>query len=107
MEKDVIFEVTKDHLETGMRNIPVGYCATSFIDAKKGLFYVGRPLADLISWSPVKVIYLLLYGIEATDKELKNFEQDLISRSNLSPDFVKAVERLPQQADPLELLFCK
>lgn len=55
MSKDVIFEITKDHLETGMRNIPVGYCASSYMDSNKGLFYSGLPIKELESFLLVKV----------------------------------------------------
>ena len=56
---EVIFEVTKDHLETGMRGYPVGYCQTSTVDPVKGLFYSGIPIPQLIDWTPEKVIFLL------------------------------------------------
>lgn len=46
----VLFEITEDHLETGLRGVPVGYCPTSFVDPIKGLFYRGRlSLSSLIT----------------------------------------------------------
>ena len=35
---DVLMEITKEHLETGMRGFPVGYCTTSHVDPLKGYF---------------------------------------------------------------------
>ena len=41
--KEVLFEVTKDHLDTGLRGIPVGTCRTSFVDPKKGVHIAATP----------------------------------------------------------------
>ena len=35
---EVLFEITKDNLETGLRGYPVGYCTTSTVDPLKGYF---------------------------------------------------------------------
>ena len=59
---DVLFEITKDQLETGLRGVPVGYCTTSTVDPMKGLFYAGRPVTELSAWRPEEVIYLIMFG---------------------------------------------
>ena len=58
----VLFEITEDQLETGMRGFPVGYCPTSFVDPIKGLFYRGQAVSGLANRSSEQVIYLLYYG---------------------------------------------
>ena len=35
---DILFQITEQNLETGLRGYPCGYCTTSFVDAQKGLF---------------------------------------------------------------------
>jgi len=85
---EVLFEVTKDQLERGMRGFPVGYCTTSSVDPEKGLFYVGRPVSELSSWNPENVIYLLYHGEEGTPEQVKNFAEELMKRSECSPEVI-------------------
>ena len=73
----VLFEVTEDHLETGLRGYPVGYCTTSFVDPEKGLFYRGKSASELSGHSPEQIIYLLMNGKEASESELNDFTQQL------------------------------
>lgn len=75
--QDVLFQITKDQIETGLRGVPVGYCTTSYVDAQKGLFYIGKPVAELASWEPRQVIYLLYHGREGSAKEIAAFFNDL------------------------------
>jgi len=101
---EVLFEVTKDNLETGLRGVPVGYCTTSFVDPQKGLFYVGMPLSELAAWPPEEVIYLIYFGKKASGAELKSFFADIQKRSKLKPETVKAIEALPRHGHPMKLL---
>lgn len=92
----VLFEMTKDHLETGLRGVPVGYCVTSSVDPKKGLAYVGRPISELTSHSPLEIIYLLYYGEMGTSDQVAKFQSELNSRSFCKPETIKFIEALPQ-----------
>jgi citrate synthase len=100
----VLFEVTEDHLETGLRGYPVGYCTTSTVDPQKGLFYVGRSVKDLALCKPEEVIYLLYFGQEGNPQEIATFFSDLKERSSVSPDVTAAVSRLPRTGHPMQLL---
>lgn len=102
---EALFEITKDNLETGMRGYPVGYCTTSTVDPNKGLFYIGRSIEELAGWEPEKVIFLLYYGKEGSDKEVAEFSQDLAKRSKCSPDVIKHIKQLPRKGHPMKL-FC-
>jgi citrate synthase len=102
---DVLFEITKDNLETGMRGYPVGYCTTSSVDPVKGLHYVGIPVETLANRQPEEVIYLLYYGKEGSSEDVKHFSQELRARSKVSPETVKHICTLPRQGHPMEL-FC-
>lgn len=100
---DVLFEITKDNLETGLRGYPVGYCTTSSVDPLKGLFYVGRPVSEIDHWEPEQVIYLLYHGWEGTAEEVAQFSEDLHQRSTCSPELLQQIEQLPRSGHPMKL----
>lgn len=100
---EVIFEITKDNLETGMRGYPVGYCTTSTVDPVKGLFYSGKSVSDLAFNEPEEVIYLLYYGKEGSKEEVGNFKKDLQKRAACSPEMIKHIRSLPRAGHPMKL----
>ena len=102
-KSEVLLEITKDHLETGMRGYPIGYCTTSTVDPVKGLFYISQSVEKLVEWEPERVIYLLYYGKEPTDQELQAFTGDLRKRSYCSPELVKRIRMLPVKGHPMKL----
>lgn len=81
---DILFEVTKDNLETGLRGYPVGYCTTSTVDPVKGLFYKGIPIPDLATWEPIEVIYLLYHGQRGSKEEITHFSDELKKNRKVS-----------------------
>ncbi len=103
MNKKILFEITEDHLETGMRGFPVGYCVTSTVDPKKGLFYINNPIDTLANWEPEEVIYLLFHGKEGTDKQVEDFKKDLDRRSTCSEETLDAITKLPRKGHPMAL----
>jgi len=102
----VLFEITADHLETGMRGYPVGYCVTSSVDPQKGLFYMGKPLSEIAHWSPEQVIFLLYHGNEGADQEVQSFSEEIGSRSTLKQETIDAIKRLPREGHPMKLFSC-
>ena len=100
---DVLFEITRESLETGMRGYPVGYCTTSSVDPEKGLFYVGRPLSEMAYWDPEEVIFLLYYGKQGAKEEIKRFKEELSRRAVLSSKVVDHVRSLPRSGHPMKL----
>lgn len=100
---DVLFQVTKDQLETGMRGYPVGYCTTSSVDPIKGLFYCGRPISELYKWEPERILYLLLHGKEGSSSDISTFSGELKDRAHCSSAVIKHVESLPRQGHPMKL----
>jgi citrate synthase len=103
MQKEVLFEITKDHLETGMRGYPVGYCTTSNVDEKIGLKYVNHPVSEMINQDPIEVIYLLYYKKFGSVDEVKNFKKLLNQRATLSNETIDAILKLPKKGKPMEL----
>lgn len=100
---EVLFQITTDNLETGLRGYPCGYCPTSVVDPNKGLFYMEHPLSQLEKKEPIEVIYLLWNGREGNQEEINAFNQDLIRRSPCSPELLKAIQQLPRVCHPMKL----
>lgn len=103
MRENVLFEITKDHLETGLRGFPVGYCVTSHVDPQKGLSYVGRPVAELAFRDPIEIIYLLYYGEPGSKDQVDKFYADLSLRSSCKNETIEHIEALPRLGEPMDV----
>ncbi len=103
MREGVLFEITKDALETGLRGVPVGYCVTSFVDPYKGLTYVGRPIAELANREPIELIYLLYYGEMGKKEQVAHFQKELNQRAHCKAETIQAIEALPHTGHPMDL----
>jgi citrate synthase len=103
MSDEVLFQITKDQLETGLRGFPCGYCSTSHVDPQKGLFYSGRAVSELTDFSPQQAIYLLYFGKEGTKDEVAHFFDEINKRSFLHPDTIKDICNLPRNGHPMKL----
>lgn len=103
---DILFEITKDNLESGLRGVPVGYCTTSTVDPEKGLFYSEKSVQELAFKEPEEVIYLLYFGKEPSKEELDAFKKDLIKRSQCNPNLLEQIHQLPKEGHPMHHLAC-
>lgn len=101
---DVLYEIKKEDLETGLRGFPVGYCPTSTVNPTKGLYYGDKNIQEISTWKPMQVIYLLYYGKEGLEKEVEAFAQDLQKRAKCSPSLIKHIKQLPKEGHPMKLL---
>ncbi len=102
---EVLFEITEDHLNTGLRGFPVGTCRTSKADPMKGLSYVGYPIAELANLEPEAVMFLLLDKHLPDQNELKAFKGELQARgARLPAGVLDLIARLPKQGHPMEWL---
>ncbi len=101
--KKELFTITEDHLETGMRGYPVGYCPTSSVDPEKGLFYAGHPVTELAFWEPEKVIFLLYHRREGSEEECRIFKKELEKNAFLEKKTIQAIENLPREGHPMKL----
>ena len=104
--KEVLFEVTEDHLDTGLRGIPVGTCRTSFVDPKKGVHYCGYPVGDLADMSPEDVIFLLFEKRLPNRQESQDFRHELVQRAERLPTgALRVLESLtPGSGHPMDWL---
>ena len=101
---DVLLEYTTQHLESGLRGVPVGYCTTSSVDPELGLHYVGRPIGELAHQDPEEVIFLLLNKRFPEGDELAAFKKDLLSRQAVDPRIITSIKALPKQGHPMKWL---
>lgn len=101
---ETIFELKNNHLNTGMRGVPVGTCRTSFVTPSEGVHYCGYPISELGGMEPEDVIYLLFNKELPTPEQSKEFKADLASRTAL-PDGTRAVlSSLPKDGHPMDWL---
>ncbi len=103
MREGVLFEITKDHLETGLRGFPVGYCVTSHVDPQRGLFYVGRPVSELAYRSPEEVIYLLYHGESGSASQVEEFSSELNKRATCKEETIQHIYSLPKSGHPMDV----
>jgi citrate synthase len=105
LEEEILFNIKRKHLNTGLRGFPVGTVRTSYVDEMEGVFYVGYPIRELVEEEPEEVIFLLLYKRLPTRKELKEFKREIRERAKKFPTKVlKYLSALPQKAHPMEWL---
>lgn len=99
---EVLFELTRDHLETGLRGVPVGYCPTSKVDPVEGLFYGGYPISELSEKEPEEIIFLLLNRELPNPSQLSEFKEILISHSKLPLGVIEGLRALPKDGHPMK-----
>ena len=102
MREGVLFEITKDSLESGLRGVPAGYCVTSAVDPMKGLTYVGRPIGELAHRDPMEVIYLLYYGEVGNKEQVAKFQKDLNHRAACKPETLRYISALPKTGHSMD-----
>ncbi len=103
-DSEILFSITKSHLDTGLRGMPVGTCVTSFVDPNLGLYYAGYPIAELAEKEPEEVIYLLLKRELPDAGKLAAFKKELASHAKLHPGVVAHLRTLPKEAHPMKWL---
>lgn len=98
----VLMEITKEHLETGLRGVPVGYCTTSSVEAEKGLFYVGHPVEELANEDPERVIHLLLHKHLPNATESAAFAAQLRAEQQVPEVVFATMQALPKSGHPMK-----
>ncbi len=100
----VLFEITENHLNTGLRGFPVGTCRTSKVDPYTGVSYVGHSIGEMATWDPEEVVFLLHNKHRPSADELVAFKADLASRSKVDPSVIELLKSLPPEGHPMEWL---
>ena len=100
----VLCEVTENHLNTGLRGIPVGTCRTSFVTPSEGVHYCGYPIRELVDFSPEDIIYLLFNKELPNPEQSAQFRSDLSSRASLPNGVEDVLKTLPKHGHPMDWL---
>jgi citrate synthase len=103
-DSKVLFEVTEEHLNTGLRGIPVGTVRTSFVTPNEGLHYAGYPVGDVADLDPEAGAYLLLNKELPTRAQEDEFKAELVKRARLDPRVLQLLGSLPRDGHPMEWL---
>jgi citrate synthase len=100
----ILFTITEQHLNTGLRGFPVGRVRTSRVDPHEGVSYVGYPVADLAYLDPEAVIYLLYNKNLPVEHELAACRSNLASRAQVDSRVIDVLKALPKEGHPMEWL---
>ena len=90
------FEITENHLNTGLRGFPVGTVRTSRVDPQSGVSYVGRPIAELAEKDPEEIVFLMFNKRLPNDEELVAFKSDLAARATVDERVFTLLKQLPK-----------
>lgn len=101
---EVLFSITRAHLDTGLRGFPVGSCMTSAVHPQEGVSYVGYPVAELAFHDPEAVAYLLYNRELPTDAQLAEYKQLLAGRTGIPAKVLDVLKSLPKEGHPMEWL---
>ena len=101
---ELLYTITRDRLNTGLRGFPVGTCRTSRVLPQEGVSYVGYPIATLAHRDPEEVIYLLLHRELPDEDQLAAFRADMVSRRGLPPAVLEFLRDVPREGHPMEWL---
>jgi len=104
MAEEVLFTVTKEHLNTGLRGFPVGTVRTSKVDPQEGVSYVGYPIKDVAHLDPEAIVYLLYKKELPNADQLASFKKELVGRSKVNPKVIELLTGLPKEGHPMEWL---
>ena len=103
-DKEVLLEVTSDHLNTGLRGVPVGTCRTSFVTPTEGVHYCGYPIAELAAFAPEDIIYLLFNKELPTPQQSEEIRAELAARATIPGDVESVLKTLPADGHPMDWL---
>ena len=105
-DDETIFSISENHLDTGLRGIPVGTCRTSYVDPIEGVHYVGYPVGDLVDLEEEDVIFLLLNKRLPDKDEAQAFRKELAHRGAQIPTgALRVLETLtPGSGHPMDWL---
>ncbi|MBT3420632.1 MAG: citrate synthase [Euryarchaeota archaeon] len=104
VDEDVLLEMTKEHLNVGLRGVPVGTCRTSFVTPTEGVHYCGYPIRELAGFEPEDIVYLLMNKELPNATQSQEIRQDLASRAKIPGDLESVLRALPKFGHPMDWL---
>ncbi len=103
-EKEVLLEITEEHLNSGLRGVPVGTCRTSYVTPEGGVHYSGYPIAEIADRDPEDIIFLLHHKRIPSPEEASAFRNDLARRAFLPLGIRDVLRNLPKDGHPMDWL---
>jgi citrate synthase len=103
-DEDVRMEMTKEHLNIGLRGVPVGTCRTSFVTPTEGVHYCGYPIRELASFEPEDIVYLLMNKELPNTTQSEEIRNDLAGRAKIPGDLESVLRALPKFGHPMDWL---
>lgn len=103
-DEDVLLEMTKEHLNIGLRGVPVGTCRTSFVTPTEGVHYCGYPIRELAGFEPEDIVYLLMNKELPNAAQSQEIRQDLAGRAKIPGDLESVLRTLPKFGHPMDWL---
>ncbi|MDG1555712.1 MAG: citrate/2-methylcitrate synthase [Candidatus Poseidoniaceae archaeon] len=103
-DNKVLLEVTENHLNTGLRGVPVGTCRTSYVTPTEGVHYCGYPISELAQFEPEDIVYLLFNKELPTAEQSTAFRQNLAARAEIPGDIESVLKTLPKFGHPMDWL---
>jgi citrate synthase len=103
-DEEVLLELTSNHLNTGLRGVPVGTCRTSFVTPTEGVHYCGYPITELATFAPEDIVYLLFNKELPTPEQSKEIRAELTSRATVPGDLESILKALPRDGHPMDWL---
>jgi citrate synthase len=103
-DEKVLLEMTENHLNIGLRGVPVGTCRTSFVTPTEGVHYCGYPIRELANFEPEDIIYLLMNKELPTPEQSILIRQDLSKRAEIPGDLESVLKTLPKFGHPMDWL---
>lgn len=101
---EVLFQVTRAHLDTGLRGFPVGHCLTSAVSPIEGVSYVGYPVIELAYHDPEAVAYLLYHRELPSPDQLEAYKRLLADRTGVPSEVIELLKAMPREGHPMEWL---
>jgi citrate synthase len=101
-DSEVLFSITPNHLDIGLRGVPVGHCTTSTVHPQEGLSYRGYAIDQLSDRSPEEVLYLLFNGELPNDTQLAEYKKLLEEHSELDEGVIEHLKSLPKSGHPMK-----
>ena len=103
-QDDNLLNLTKSHLNIGLRGIPVGTCRTSFVTPESGVHYCGYPISELADSKPEDIVYLLFNKELPTPEQSDAFTRELQSRGAVPLEVNSILATLPREGHPMDWL---
>jgi len=103
-DEEVLMEMTKNHLNIGLRGVPVGTCRTSFVTPTEGVHYCGYPIRELANFEPEDIVYLLMNKELPNSTQSEEIRKDLAGRASIPGDIESVLRTLPKFGHPMDWL---